>query len=151
MKVIKVCVICLAIRIESRAEHSLPLPTYRMCKSLVRPFVSTATAHNTRTRLSISFRFNSYQSLQQTRPSNSPNYRNRFLCSYSSAATNGFAISSMPSSGETSDTWVPRTTTNPNFLFLSVIVLGSSGSISIVESKLQVSWIIHPKQKQRYR
>lgn len=35
----------------------------------------------------------------------------------SSSAMNGFAISSLPSSGETRDTCVPLTTTNPSFLF----------------------------------
>ena len=48
---------------------------------------------------------------------------------YSSAAINGFAISSMPSCGDTNDTCVPLTTTKPSFLFWSVIFSGSSESV----------------------
>lgn len=49
--------------------------------------------------------------------------------SASSAARNGFAISSRPSSGDTRLTCVPLTTTRPSFLVFSVILFISSGSI----------------------
>ena len=46
---------------------------------------------------------------------------------YSSAlAKKGFEISSIPSSGETRLTCVPRTTTSPNFLVSLVVLLKSS-------------------------
>lgn len=50
------------------------------------------------------------------------------VLNYYSCATNGFAMGSRPSSGETRLTCVPRTTTRPSFLVLSNTRSESSGS-----------------------
>lgn len=52
-----------------------------------------------------------------------------FIYSSSSPAKNGLAISSVPSSGDTKLTCVPRITTRPNFLVSLVTRSGSSGSM----------------------
>ena len=46
----------------------------------------------------------------------------------------GFAISSKPSSGDTKDTCVPRTTTKPSLRFLSVIFV--TKQYRILEKKI---------------
>ncbi len=57
-------------------------------------------------------------------------FDNDYLTTISSSASSvkGLAISSMPSLGDIKLTWVPRHTTRPSVLVLSVILYWSSGS-----------------------
>jgi len=69
--------------------------------------------------------------------SSSPTKKPMFHSSSSSPTKNGLAISSTPSCGDTKDTCVPRTTTRPSFLVLSVTRSESSGSCIVALVQLR--------------